>query len=57
MKSGSYSCPIPIVGYYGNVTDKLHCYVYGDNICIYSNGGWGTNWVKIITLLYTKTTD
>lgn len=51
----SYS--LSLIGYAGNITDKMYCYVTPTNINFYSNGAWGKNWTKHITLKYTKTTD
>ena len=51
----SYS--LSLIGYSGNITDKMYCYVTPTNINFYSNGAWGKNWTKHITLKYTKTTD
>ena len=48
---------LPLIGYTGNITDKMYCYVTPTNINFYSNGAWGKNWTKHITLKYTKTTD
>lgn len=47
----------PLIGYSGNITDKVYCYVNLTNINFYANGNWATNWTKHITLNYTKTTD
>lgn len=47
----------PLIGYSGNITDKVYCYVNLTNINFYANGAWGNNWTKHITLKYTKTTD
>lgn len=47
----------PLIGYAGNLTDKVYCYVNPTNINFYANGAWGNNWTKHITLKYTKTTD
>jgi hypothetical protein len=47
----------PLIGYVGNLTDKVYCYVNPTNINFYANGAWGNNWTKHITLKYTKTTD
>ena len=47
----------PLIGYVGNITDKVYCYVNITNINFYANGNWSTNWTKHITLNYTKTTD
>lgn len=47
----------PLIGYVGNITDKVYCYVNLTNIIFYANGNWATNWTKHITLNYTKTTD
>ena len=51
----SYS--FPVIGYGGNITDKAYAYTDKTNVYVYSNGGWNTGWLKVITLLYTKTTD
>lgn len=48
---------LPIIGYAGNLTDKVNCYVNSTDINFYANGNWDTNWTKHITLKYTKTTD
>lgn len=56
-KSDYLSYNFPLIGYDGNITDKSYCYVDLTNINFYSNGGWGENWTKHITLNYTKTTD
>nr|DAQ91809.1 MAG TPA: hypothetical protein [Caudoviricetes sp.] len=48
---------IPMIGYSGNITDKLYTFVDKTKISIHANGSWGTIWTKYITLLYTKTTD
>lgn len=60
MKAGSgYIIPIISSVYNGSVgsgnnwsvgLDKSYIYIYAD-------GGWNTNWAKIITVRYTKTTD
>ena len=47
----------PLIGYVGNITDKVYCYVTLTNINFYANGSWAENWTKHITLKYTKTTD
>ena len=47
----------PSIGYGGNITDKVYCYVNLTNIIFYANGAWAENWIKHITLKYTKTTD
>lgn len=51
----SYS--LSLIGYSGNITDKMYCYVDITNIIFYANGAWARNWTKHITLKYTKTTD
>lgn len=38
-------------------TDMCHVYIEGDYVYIVSRGGWGVGWLKVITLLYTKTAD
>ena len=47
----------PIIGYGGNITDKVYCYVNPTDINFYASGAWAENWIKHITLKYTKTTD
>ena len=51
----SYS--LPLIGYAGNIEDKVYCYVNPTDINFYANGSWAENWTKHITLKYTKTTD
>ena len=48
---------LPLIGYTGNITDKMYCYANPTDINFYANGSWGPNWTKHITLKYTKTTD
>ena len=56
-ESNYLSCGLPLIGYSGNISDKVYCYVNLTDINFYSNGSWGENWTKHITLKYTKTTD
>lgn len=56
-ESNYISYSFPLVGYGGNITDKVYCYANLTNIEFYANGNWATNWTKHITLKYTKTTD
>ena len=51
---GGLSYTLPIVGYNGNITDKAYCWADATNIYLYSNGGWGTNWIKTFVIEYTK---
>lgn len=55
--SNYISYNFPLIGYVGNITDKVYCDVNLTNINFYANGSWGNNWTKHITLKYTKTTD
>lgn len=48
---------LPLIGYSGNISDKVYCYVNPTDINFYANGNWAGNWTKHITLKYTKTTD
>lgn len=48
---------LPVIGYGGNTTDRAYAYTDNTNVYIYANGGWNTGWLKVVTLLYTKTTD
>lgn len=52
--SSGISYPVSMVGYGGTYTDKTYIWVDRTNINIATNGGWGTGWEKVITLLYTK---
>lgn len=54
FSTGSVSYSLPMIGYTGNTTDKAYAYVEGNNIKIFSNGSWGTGWIKVVTLRYTK---
>ncbi|MBE6152699.1 MAG: hypothetical protein E7166_00530 [Firmicutes bacterium] len=57
LKSGNSTFPLPQVCYYGSFTDRVGVHVDIENINMYSESGWGSNWLKIVTLNYTKTTD
>lgn len=46
----SYS--LNMVGYAGNITSKIYAWIEGDEIKIYSNGGWGPGWEKNIVIKY-----
>lgn len=56
-ESNYMSYGLPLIGYSGNISDKVYCYVNPTDINFYANGNWGENWTKHITLKYTKTTD
>lgn len=47
---------LPMVGYNGNVTDKLDIWIDKSNssIKLFSNGGWGGDWLFCVVLNYTK---
>jgi hypothetical protein len=47
----------PLIGYSGNLTDKVYCYADITNVNFFANSNWGSNWTKHIVLTYTKTTD
>lgn len=47
----------PLIGYDNSINDKVFCYANITNIEFYANGNWAGNWIKHITLKYTKTTD
>lgn len=50
---------LPLISnsYWGDFAQKTDAMVYNDRILLYSTGGWGTVWTKVITLNYTKSTD
>jgi hypothetical protein len=50
--------PMPMTNYqtYTN-NETLTPYVDDTNLGIISVGGWGTEWLKVMTVNYTKTTD
>lgn len=50
---------LPEVGYNGELTSKTDVWIEKSDNCVYlySNGGWGNEWVFYIILNYTKTTD
>lgn len=49
--------PMDMIGYNGAFNSQMFCYLDNTNINIFSNDSWGTNWTKVITIKYTKTTD
>lgn len=49
--------PLNQVGYNGNLTEKCYCWADRNNVYLYSNSGYNTNWYKCFILEYTKTTD
>lgn len=55
--TNSYFYNLPVVGYSGNFTDILYLRLDKTNITFYANGGWNESWTKVVTLMYTKTTD
>lgn len=58
MISNNYnSYPIIQTGYNQQFEDKVNVHVNRTTFTIFSKGGWGTHWTKVVTLLYTKTAD
>lgn len=58
VESGLRSCyPIPFNGAPELESDYLGVRIHGKKVQLISNGGWNTNWTKVITVKYTKTTD
>lgn len=55
--ANNVSIPLISNSYYGDNTQWIDAMIYGDKVLLYSSGGWGTGWEKIITINYTKTTD
>ena len=52
------SYPLNMVGYAGNLTDKVYVYAEKGTIKVFANGGWGSNaWRVNVIVEYTKTTD
>lgn len=49
--------PLPSIGYFGKFNDRIEVNVDKTYIYIYSETTWDTIWTKVVTLLYTKTTD
>ena len=49
--------PLISTSYYTDFSQRLNAMIYNRNIILYSDGSWGTDWTKVITLKYTKTTD
>lgn len=47
---------LPLIGYNGNLTDKCDIWLEKDEgaIKMYSNGGWGADWLFYVILNYTK---
>lgn len=63
--AGGFACSIvrivtiPMVGYNGNLSEKLDVWVEKQEnvVKLYANGGWGNDWTFYIIINYTKTTD
>lgn len=51
------SIPLIANSYYGDISQWTDAMIYGDKVILYSSGGWGNGWEKVITINYTKTTD
>ena len=50
--------PLNMVGYAGNLTDKVYVYSEKEVIKAYSSGGWSSSiWQLVVVVEYTKTTD
>lgn len=56
LTNAAYVFPVSI-GYYMSGFDNMCPYVDKTNIYFASQGTWGTNWEKVVTLRYTKTKD
>lgn len=50
----SLRCPLPVVAYYGNFSDRVYVQCDDTNLYFYHDTGWGTNWKKIVLIKYTK---
>lgn len=57
--SNGYSVPVISGMYYGKTGSGNNWSVAVDrtNFYLYADSGWNDNWVKFITVRYTKTTD
>lgn len=63
--AGGFACSIvrivtiPMVGYNGNLSEKLDVWVEKQEnvVKLYANGGWGNDWTFYIIINYTKITD
>lgn len=53
FKSGSFIVPLPIGMVYGK-EDKVNPTINGTKLLFYADTDWGTNWIKCITIKYTK---
>lgn len=52
------SYPLNMIGYAGNLTDKVYVYAEKGTIKAFANGSWGSNaWRVNVIVEYTKTTD
>lgn len=52
------NCSYPFIECrYNGDSEELQISVNNTNIIFDASGGWDTNWTKIITIRYTKTTD
>lgn len=51
------SFPLISTSYYEDFSQRFSAMIYNNVIVLNSDGVWNTNWTKVITLNYTKTTD
>lgn len=49
--------PLPLTNYYGNFDNRVGLHIDETDIMMYADTGWGSGWTKVVTALYTKTTD
>lgn len=47
------SIPIVATAYVSNSNDEISASIYGNNILIIANGGWGNLWTKVVTIKFT----
>lgn len=52
--AGKTNLPLIHNSYWGDFTQKTDAMIYNDRVLLYTDGGWGTDWEKVITLRYTK---
>lgn len=55
--AGKTNLPLIHNSYWGDFSQKTDAMVYNEKVLLYTDGGWGSDWEKVITLHYTKTTD
>lgn len=52
--TGKTNLPLIHNSYWGDFSQKTDAMLYNNKILLYTDGGWGADWEKVITLRYTK---